>query len=161
MTFQAAMYRGTRPGLAGVYNYGVRKWEHGPYSHAEMIFSDGMAASSSFADGGVRFKRIEFDPAHWDFIDLPAHLEVGARQWFIDHEGEAYDLMGNAHFIIGFIPEARRKKFCSEALAAALGFPDPWRYGPNALASTLRFINRPAQLERAICHKTATLPTTT
>src|SRR3990172_5990515 len=141
--FQAAMYRGTRPGMAGVYNRAVRAWERGDYSHCEMIFSDGMAASSSFMDGGVRFKQIEFDPAHWDFIDLPPEREPAARQWFIDHEGESYDLMGNAHFVIGFIPEARRKKFCSEALAAALGFHDPWRYGPNVLAATLRFINQP------------------
>jgi len=30
-------------------------------------------------DGGVRFKRIDYDPDHWDFIELPDHLEPAAR----------------------------------------------------------------------------------
>lgn len=143
-TFRAAFYVGTRPGLPGIYNRAVRGWERGKYSHCEMVFSDGMSASASYMDGGVRFKRIDYDPANWIFIDLPAHLEARAREWFMRHEDEAYDLMGNVHLVIGFVPQAERKKFCSEALAAALGIRDAWRYGPNALASILLFINQPA-----------------
>lgn len=137
--FHAAFYRGTRPGLAGLYNWLVCKWERGEYSHCELVFSDGMSASASFMDKGVRFKQIEYTNTNWTAVPLPPELEAAARAWFEEHEGESYDLMGNLHMVIGFFPEARRKKFCSEALAAALGMPDAWRFGPNALAAALKW----------------------
>jgi hypothetical protein len=137
----AAFYKSTRPGWAGMYNRLVRWWERGQYSHCELIFSDGMAASSSFMDGGVRFKRIEFNPEHWDFIELPAWIdESAARAWFVLHEGEPYDLRGNLSFAIDFIPNDPGKSFCSKALGAAIGMWESWRFGPNALAAVLRFI---------------------
>jgi len=132
-TFRVAFYRGTRPGVAGVYNWFVRQWESGPYSHVELQFSDGVSASSSFADKGVRFKDIDYTSGQWDFIDLPAHLEKYARAYFEKHNGEKYDLIGNVHFLIGFIQHANDRKFCSEAVAEALGILEGWRYGPNAL----------------------------
>jgi hypothetical protein len=142
---KAAFYRGTRPGLPGIYNRGVRWWTRSPYSHCELIFNDGMAASSSFMDGGVRFKRIDFDPEHWDFVDLPAHLEPTARAWFAAHAGQPYDLLGNLHFLLGPVADDKFKWFCSESIAAALGIADPWRYDPGVLASALSSIGRPEQ----------------
>lgn len=137
--FRVAMYKGTRSGAPGIYNRLVRAWERGAYSHCELIFSDGKAASASFEDGGVRFKDIEFDTARWDFIAVPADRERRARDWFSDHEGQSYNLMGNLNQIVGFIPTAKNKSFCSEAVAAALGIPEAWRYGPNILAATLLY----------------------
>lgn len=134
---KAALYKGTRPGLAGYYNRLVRWYEPGDYSHCELIFSDGMAASSSFADGGVRFKAIEFSPEKWDFIDLPEELEAPARAWFTTHKGEKYDLRGNIRFALDFMAQDDHKWFCSEALAASLGMAEPWRFGPNTLARVL------------------------
>lgn len=136
--FRSASYKGTRPGLAGGYNRIVRRIDNGPYSHDELIFSDGMAASASWMDGGVRFKRIDFNPDHWDFIDLPPEKEAAARQWFIDHDGEPYDLPGNLRFLCGVVREEKDGWFCTEAKMAALGFTDPWRYGPNGAAAILR-----------------------
>lgn len=136
---RAAFYRGTRPGIAGTYNYVVRAWTSSPYSHVEIAFSDGMAGSASFADRGVRLKRIEFDPARWDFIELPAHLEPAARAWFELHEGDKYDLLGNMQFILAPFGNSGDRWFCSEACAAALGMLDPWRYDPGTLHSTLSF----------------------
>lgn len=141
--FRAAFYKATRPGIAGHYNRAVRAWERGPYSHVEAVFSDGMAASSSFADGGVRFKEITFNPNHWDFLTLPSELEQPARYWFETHVDWEYDLLGNLHFIIGTIGHSEHKVFCSEAIAAALGIKDPWRYGPNVLYSTLQQMTYP------------------
>ena len=138
--FRVAMYKATRSGVPGLYNRAVRAWERGAYSHCELIFSDGMAASSSFEDGGVRFKDINFDTDRWDFIPLPVARERRARDWFKDHEGESYNLMGNVNQVIGFIPPAKNKSFCSEAVAASLGMHDPWRYGPNTLAATILYI---------------------
>lgn len=138
MGFQAAFYKGTRPGLGGVYNRAVRWVDNGPYSHSELVFSDGMSGSASWVDGGVRLKRIIYDPDRWDFLDLPPELEAAARQWFIDHDGEPYDLRGNIRFLCGIVRESKIGKFCSEAKMAALGFTEPWRYGPNGAAATLR-----------------------
>lgn len=144
MTLRAAFYRGTRPGVQGLYSRAVRLWTRSDYSHVELIFSDGIAASSSFIDHGVRFKAIDFDPAHWDVIDLPAALEPAARAWFTAHERDGYDLVGNLHFIVAPVGDSKTLWFCSEAVAAALGLPDPWRYDPGTLASVLTIISKPA-----------------
>jgi len=144
MKFQAAFYKGTRPGLAGIYSRVVRWWTKSDYSHVELVLSTDRAWSSSFEDGGVRCKPIDFDPARWDLVDLPPALEQAAEAWFEEHRGAGYDLVGNLQFVLSPIPHSRRRWFCSEAVAAALGIPDPWRYSPGALASALTLITRPA-----------------
>lgn len=48
------------------------------HSHCELIVSDGPAAVSSFLEGGVYFKPIEFDPGHRDRVDLVACIELAA-----------------------------------------------------------------------------------
>lgn len=148
---RAAFYKGTHAGMPGIYNRLVRAWERGPYSHVELVFNGDIAASSSFMDHGVRFKQIDFDTAKWDFIDLPECLADDARAWFTNHLGEPYDIMGNVHLVVGFAPEGRGKSFCSEAVAASLGFPDPWRFGPNALHSALSIFTRPASAGFSFC----------
>ena len=142
MSFQLALYKHTRPGLQGIYSRLVRLIDRGPYSHCELVFSSGLSASSSFTDGGVRFKRIAFDPDHWDFTPLPEQLEGKALDWFVAHKGDKYDLMGNLRFVAPYaVADSRRKWFCSEAAAAALGFSNPWRYGPNGLADRVQHMN--------------------
>lgn len=134
---RAAFYRGTRPGWQGIYSRAVRAIDRGPYSHAELVFSDGLSASASYIDGGVRLKRIDYDPAHWDFIDLPPVLEPYARDWFERNAGAPYDLMGNLRFVLPIVPASSSGWFCSEAMAAALKLREPWRFGPNGLAALL------------------------
>lgn len=144
---RAAFYKGTKTGFPGAYNKIVRAWDAGPYSHCEIIFSDGLSASASFMDRGVRFKPIEYDPAHWDFVELPDHLESSSRKWFEANEfqpnGERtpYDLAGNFGFVWRPLRGEMGAFFCSESVAAALGFPEAWRYSPNGLASALRGSN--------------------
>jgi len=137
---KAAFYKGVPPGARGIYNRLIRWWTRSDYSHVELVFSDGLAASSSFMDGGVRFKWITFDPAHWDFIELPVALEPTARAWFDLHRGEKYDLWGNAHFVLARIPHDKDRWYCDEAVAAALGVTDAWRYDPATLYSALLFL---------------------
>lgn len=136
-----AFYKGTRPGLAGIYNRGVRIVTKGVYSHAELIFSDGISASASFADGGVRFKAINYDPLRWDFDVVPPVLEGAARYWFEEHQGQGYDLKGNLHFLAPLIGDAKNKWSCAESVAEALGFSESWRYCPNSLAAAIRTFN--------------------
>ena len=137
---RAAFYRGTRPGIAGIYNRLVRWWTRSDFSHVELVLSTGDAWSASFADGGVRNKPIDFDTKNWILIDLPAELEQGAEAWFRAHRGAKYDLVGNLQFVLAPIPHSRERWFCSEAVAAALGIPDPWRYSPGTLASALTLL---------------------
>lgn len=40
----------------------------------------------------------------------------------------------------GLLADSERGWFCSEALAAALGWAEPWRFGPNGLSALLRSI---------------------
>lgn len=132
-----AFYKGTHEGISGLYNVIVRAWDRGTYSHCEVIFSDNISASASFIDGGVRFKNISYSTDNWDFVDIGNADEHSAREWFIKHQGQGYDLKGNLHFVIGFIGDSKKKWFCSEAVAASLGFKEPWRFTPNTLHAAL------------------------
>lgn len=138
MAFRAAFYKGVRPGVPGIYNRGVRWWTRGPYSHCELVFSSGVSASASYMDGGVRFKWIEYDPAHWDFINLPEQLETKALAVFQKKQGDRYDLLGNVHFVISAVGDDDGKSFCSEILGEALGLLEPYRFSPNALSVILK-----------------------
>ena len=134
---KVALYKGTRPGLQGIYSRITRWLDCGPYSHVELVFSDGTSASSSFIDGGVRFKTITYNPAHWDFIEVPSYRENAARYWFREHCGQPYDLWGNVRFMFGFVRDSKSKWFCSEAVMAALGYREAYRYGPSGMAEVL------------------------
>ena len=137
--FKIAFYKGTRPGVAGIYNRLGRWLDHGPYSHAELVFNDGMSASASFMDKGVRFKAIGYSSVDcWDFAPVPPQYELAARVWFLEKNGAAYDLMGNINAAFGFVPHSEDKWFCSEAIADALGLADSWRYKPNGLRAVLK-----------------------
>lgn len=131
-----ALYKGTRPGLPGVYNRLVRWWTASPYSHCELVFSDGMCASSSWLDGGVRMKRIDFDPANWDVIDIKGD-EGRAREWFANHDMDGYDMLGLFGFVWRRGIQDKGKWFCSEAIAEALGIKDSWRIDPCLLPIVL------------------------
>lgn len=140
---QLALYKGTRPGLAGLFNRVVRWWTNGPYSHCEIVLQalDGsqmLCASSSNTDGGVRFKAIDLDPERWDLIALPAENATAVIRWFDAHLGEGYDFIGLAGFVLRRSDGSKRRWFCSEACAAALGLDEPWRFCPNTLAALAR-----------------------
>lgn len=137
-TFSVALYKGKHKFPQSIYTEATKFFDRGPYSHNELVFSDGVSASSSFLDGGVRFKNINYStPGNWDFIILPLRLEDHARRWFHAHEGEDYDILGNIAFGLGFIRDSRKKSFCSEAIASALGWRRSWMYGPSGLADRL------------------------
>lgn len=108
-------------------------WDRGLYSHVELVFSDGMCASASPRDGGVRMKLIDLDADKWDVFEIHAFDEARARAWFEQRIGQRYDFMG----VFGFVFRAQQDKakwFCSESVLAALGFKDTWRFTPNTVA---------------------------
>ena len=127
---KAAFYKGNHR----LFNRLTSWWDSGIYTHMELVFSDEIAASSSFSDRGVRFKSIKFDDSRWDFIELPTRLfnERNARDWFNVNQGRKYDFVGLIRFVADALPENRTKFFCSEACLSALNIKDAWRFTPNS-----------------------------
>lgn len=147
---KVAFYKGTKPGLAALFDIGVHAWENGNYAHVELILSDGRALSSTFLDGGVRFAEagsINFDDAtQWDVIDVGGVFdEAAAIAWGVAHDGDKYDCWGDAHFVCGFIHQKANQEFCSEAVGSALGFEESWRLDPNSLAVAIKRIVKLSQ----------------
>lgn len=141
-----ACYKKVPKDLARRITAGVtRWWDDGPYSHVELVFSDGTSASSSLSDGGVRFKQISYDSG-WDFYTVPDSFasEEFARTWFQTHNGCKYDILGNFGFVLRRGTQGKREWFCSEAIAASLGISDPWRLTPNGLAAVVKSVKSPS-----------------
>lgn len=133
---KAAFFKGTRPGIAGVYNALGRALDHGPYSHTEMLLNNGYSASSSFLDHGVRIKYIGYSSVNnWDFIQVPDRYNDAAEAWAKKFNGTPYDVLGNLRFFCGFVREHPRHWFCSESNLEMLGdVSQCYRFGPNGMA---------------------------
>lgn len=153
-----AFYKGTHKGLYGIFNRLVRWWTRGPYSHAELIFAEPqhskahLCFTSSFLDGGVRGKLIELDEAKWDVVELNSENFNAARAyaWFQINLGLKYDVMGIFGAVVRSVEDDRDKYFCSEAIAAALGLSEPWRYDPNTLYAALKKSTETDKLSKEI-----------
>lgn len=138
MPFGIAYYKATKPLPLGIFNLGVRWWTHGKYSHTEMLFSDGLCGSSTFHEKGVRVRKVEFLPGEWDFHELDPADERAARQWFEEHDKDGYSEIGLLGQVIRAVSGMAKHEFCSEALAAALGYAEAWRFYPALLACVTR-----------------------
>lgn len=137
---QVAFYKGR----SRLFNRLVAWWTRGPYSHCELIVEyepSGAAVcwSSSMMDGGVRRKAIELKPEHWDVIQLEVSALdlIRAQDWFERRDGHAYDVLGLFGFIWRAAKDSASRWFCSEAVAAALGYSEAWRFSPNDLFAVL------------------------
>ena len=142
-----ALYRGRRDGSgwrvwpARFTDWLTRKLTRGQYSHAEIAVLEHPKASvytcysASIRDKGVRCKVMPLPATKWDLIPLPSAPEAHEqlqRLW-TSTEGQGYDLMGALGIAFG-LPQNRRRWFCSEWCATALGLPASWRWSPNDLA---------------------------
>lgn len=141
---KVAFYKGT----GKLFDRITRWWTQGPFSHCELVLTEsGFSASSSFRDGGVRFKQIDYTehPERWEFVSLAYLPEPSVSQawlYFDEHKDEEYDVFGLAGFMFRFYQGSRTKKFCSEAVAESLGIKEGWRFDPNTLYTLLRFLER-------------------
>lgn len=129
---RVAFYRGRHR----LFDVLVQFWQRCPFSHCELILHEvadvAECASASWLDGGVRTKVIHLDPAHWDVIDVWAD-PLAVANWLDMHRGDKYDLLGLLGFVWRPIKGRGRKWFCSEAVAAMLGFDEPWRFDVGTL----------------------------
>lgn len=123
-----ALYKGK--GTLG--NAIIRWWARSPYSHCELVIGD-VGYTSSIRDGGVRAKRIEFDPAHWYFVDLPWAHEHRVKAYYAQTAGEPY---GWKDLILRQVLNKAGDsygQFCSEWCAKALGVANGQIYSPATL----------------------------
>lgn len=116
-------------------------WMNGEFSHVELVLAyetDGPShcLSSSPIDGGVRLGEIDLRSGNWELVDVAAD-QGRAMTWFSERMGKRYDWLGLLGFVWRPFRTDPNRYFCSEAVAAALGFPDPWRFDPNALHAAL------------------------
>ena len=143
-----ALYKGRRDGsgwcvwLARFSDWLTRTLTRGQYSHCEIAVREHPQASvytcysASIRDGGVRCKVMPLPAAKWDLIPLPSTPEAHERlqRAWAETQGQGYDLRGALGIAFG-LRHNRRRWFCSEWCAAALGLPDGWRWSPNDLAA--------------------------
>ena len=143
-----AIYKGRRdgawyrPGVAAarLSDWIIRTLTGSPYSHCELAVpcADGQydCYSSSIRDGGVRLKGMPLPPEKWDLIPVPA-TEAQVRAAFETTRGAKYDWLG-ATGVIARWRHDKRKYFCSEWCAMALGLANPERFCPGSLAAYLQ-----------------------
>jgi len=128
---QLALYRPHR--WQDIGGYVIAWWTRSAYSHCELVI-DGWCYSSSIRDGGVRRKQIDLTQPHWTVINIDAD-EAKVLALFERTKGEPYgwlDLLTQQVLRTPF--NDRRRWFCSEWVAAALGLPIPETWTPGMLA---------------------------
>ena len=145
-----ALYKGRRDGTgwrvwAARFTDGLtRVLTRGRYSHCEIAVrlpetatgQEYACYSASIRDGGVRCKVMPLPEAKWDLIQMESTSEAHERlqRVWAETRGQGYDLRGALGIAFG-LRHNRRRWFCSEWCAAALGLPDGWRWSPNDLAA--------------------------
>ena len=120
-------------GREDLYDRLISWWTRGPYSHVELVINDNYCMSSSPKDGGIRFKHIDLRPDHWDLVELEGYDPAYAYNWFKEHEGRKYDILGILGFVFGSLRQDKKRFFCTEAIGHALKMKEPWRLDPNAM----------------------------
>jgi len=120
-----------------LFNRLVPWWTKGKYSHVELVFSDGLSASSSHIDCGVRYKKIIFRPERWDVFELEGFNEKEARTRFNQKLNHRYDYWGIFGFVWGAKKDSKNREFCSEVVMYSLGFKESWRFDPNCCFAVL------------------------
>ena len=143
-TVYLALYKGRRDGAwykpsvatARVSDWIIRKLTGSPYSHCELALPHGNGqydcCSSSIRDGGVRVKGMPLPSEKWDLIPV----DVSPEQVYaalVATIGAKYDWAG-ATGVIARWRHDKRKYFCSEWCAMALGLANPERFCPGSLA---------------------------
>lgn len=164
MTVYLALYKGRTKGrrsrdlLLRLQDRIIRLLTRSPYSHCELAvpLPPRLAAvencfvpageaprfccySSSPRDGGVRVKEMELPSGKWDLLALESDdlLHEQIRTQYLHTQGAAYDWRGVIGTVLPRIGHSRRRWFCSEWCADALGLPEPHRHTPQSLADLL------------------------
>lgn len=128
--------RGTVSHVEIVHNMEER-WEHFAFGH--------LCYSSSARDGGVRSKLIKLNPDHWELVEVKWRDDFDL-DLFIEADGAKYDYLGiifSQIFSLG--RHSKKRWFCSEICACALGLPEPQTYSPERLKNLAVHLNSIAE----------------
>lgn len=133
----------------------IRRVTRSPYSHCELLFSDGLLSENGWMFGampgeGTRFKQATLKPAEWIFVDLPVtRPQELLALYFCRAENKCgYDYPGVFRYLLPLFTESKEKWFCSEVCTAALqaaGLPlllTPSRVHPGRLYEALRALRQ-------------------
>ena len=86
---------------------------------------------------GSGFKTMPLPPGKWDLVELPDKAGLSAKRLFRRTHGAGYDYPGALGAVFR-LPQSRRRWFCSEWCAYAIGCTNPHRYTPGELADTIK-----------------------
>lgn len=114
-------------------------------SHVELIAgradlgSVALCWSSSPRDGCVRSKPIYLDPDKWLLVEAAADADRAVAV-MSQHWGQGYDALGAvlSPLRLPVRVVGHDRWFCSEIVAEALGWPDPWRWSPARMYRALK-----------------------
>lgn len=139
-----AFYKGEGGSLmARLGDAAIRKATGGRFSHVEAIAGlaqlgrEHLCHSSSLRDGGVRTKTVFLDPDRWELLTVAADERLAVNR-IQSQSGLPYDWRGllcSQFFAMG--DHSKRRWFCSEIVAYALGFHQPQRISPQMLHDVL------------------------
>jgi len=101
----------------------IRWWTNSEYSHCEILFSNGEMFSADAWSNSTRFTS-QFNPDHWEFIELRAKesVEASLYSWCLDRAGKKYDWLGVIGFVLPQISQNKKRWFCSEICGAGLQY---------------------------------------
>lgn len=125
------------------------RWKPGKYSHVELVLKDSNGVwkshSSSFRDGGVRGKYIDFTPGRWDFVTMTVTQEQLDYILFVFRifDGHKYDWPALGVFLFGRTWPIRIPGwfFCSDICSTALRLPNPKLIHPCHLGNMSTLIS--------------------
>lgn len=152
-----AFYRGPGDWITWL----IRLVTFGPFSHVELVFSDGVGFSASGRDGCVRFSRVEGleDEKRWALVPLEISREdeLRLRVFCRRYLRLPFDWNGVLSFLLPWKRSDRGRWYCTElvllVLQQELGlFIDVHRrLSPNDLYRELQWLieNRKSEFLRA------------
>lgn len=112
-----------RKNAPGLFPKLIRWWTSSPYSHCEVIFSNGFTFSADIEEFKTRFKSVSHNPDEWDIIKIPIEriIEYKVYDFCLNEENCLYDIIGI--FFSQIIPISFENPwwwFCSENAVACL-----------------------------------------
>lgn len=127
----------------------VRWWTDSPFSHSELLFSDGSYFSADAWTNKVRYTKFQPNPDNWVVVPLycvDEKMEQRVR-WFCNGiEGSKYDYLGVAlSQVIPLGIQVGDRWFCSELCTRALQqvgllrWYQPWSMSPGKLYDRLNY----------------------
>lgn len=111
-----------------------------------LLGSSTLRPEAAGGRAGVRTKFSKLTPGNWLIHDVPQWDADKSLRWFVDHDGEPYDVRGALAAVLpGHGSKTRR--YCTEAVAESVGFADAGQWSPAEWAAITASIGRDVTAE--------------